>query len=295
MASHAHIRPKEVWTAIGELGFGSVAIAFLGCFTQVLFLVLRSDVLIPRETYPGARRVVYSIGLGHLMNTYFPARAGDVLKCFLLSQGGSPLSLLSAAGVLIGDRIIDITVLLGMAVAWKAYAHPQMVEWLSGVSIPYTLVSAGVLISALAGALFWFTRKGSRRTAKWTKEFWKGTACLSRPRFLLLGVLFAFISWSGEALALQALAQAQGTSLTFGNAVFVVVALNLAISVPLSFANVGPFEAAIALALSTFGMAAPQAVAVATIHHAIQLVVILAWGAIALLVRPRKLRRRPGS
>ena len=76
-------------------------------------------------------------------------------------------------------------------------------------------------------------------------------------------------------------------NLSLGELMFVLLVLNIAISVPVSFANVGPFEAAIALALTSFGMDGSKALAVATVHHAIQLITIGLGAAVSVFMRRR--------
>ena len=292
MASRANIRPSEVWRTIQQLGWRPAFVAFAGCFGQVLFMILRYHAIIPRSINPGLRRVTYAISLGHLTNTYFPARAGDVLKCFLLSRAQrgkrSRLSLLAATGAVVADRVLDVSVLLLMALIWRAFSHPRIQEWMNSLPLNWGvgILAVGVLVLAAVG---WhvFLRQRSVRAAKWGAEFRSGMVGLTDPRSVGLAAAFAFVSWGGEALAIHALANSQGLELTFGNTVFVVLMLNLAISVPLSFANVGPFEAAVALSLTSFGLDSTQAVAVATVHHGLQLFSIGLWAAIALLIRER--------
>jgi ACR3 family arsenite efflux pump ArsB len=52
-------------------------------------------------------------------------------------------------------------------------------------------------------------------------------------------------------------------------------------------ANLGPFEAAIALTLATFGMDSNSAFAVATVQHGVQLLVVACFAGMAMVVRPR--------
>lgn len=297
VASKAAINPQLVWQAMQSMGWGAILLAFLGNFLQILFLILRYQVLIPREIHPGFRRVVYAIGLGQTVNTFFPARAGDVLKCFLFSKAKPQrLTLLSSAGVLLADRIVDMSALIFMAVAWGSYRHPSIQERLATLTMTSALVTAFVLLGIAVAVVFLLRR--ARRISRWSTEFRRGTLCLTRPKWLALGFVMGALCWSGEALSIIALSHTQGLNLSFANAVFVIVALNLAIAVPVSFANVGPFEAAIALALTTFGLDSSPAFAVATVHHGIQLAALLLWSALALLARRSEtasLRRRRRS
>ncbi len=290
LASKANIKPHEVFATVQSLGWRTVLAALACNVAQTFFIIFRYYVLIPTELHPGARRVVYAIGLGHALNTVLPARAGDVLKCFWLSQGKhNRLSLLSSAGVLVADRIVDVAVLLSMAVVWQAYRHPKMQEWAALASEKISAVGFSVVaLSLLALGAFLFFRKRRLKHSSWTGEFKTGFACLGRPPLLALASALAFLAWGGEILSIYFLASSQGVDFSFANALFVILALNLAISIPVSFANVGPFEAAIALALTSFGMASSQALAVATVHHGLQVVAIGGWALVALLLKPRQ-------
>ena len=80
-------------------------------------------------------------------------------------------------------------------------------------------------------------------------------------------------------------------AIELSRAVFLLCLLNLAIAVPVSLANVGAFEASIVFGLSTFGVPTATALAIATVHHALQLGGILflsALIAIGRALRPKK-------
>jgi len=53
-----------------------------------------------------------------------------------------------------------------------------------------------------------------------------------------------------------------------------LVLLNVGISVPISVANVGPYEAALAFGLRQAGVPLSSAVVLATVHHALELLAI---------------------
>lgn len=287
LASRAQIRPSEVVNALQSLGWRPAILAFTCSFLQLFFIILRYQALAPREYAPSLRRTTYAVGLGHSLNTFFPARAGDVLKCFLLGQGAqSRMSVLGAAGLVLGDRVVDVAVLFAMGFAWNSYQHPKMQQWLGGFT-----ANAGVWIGIAVFVIFatvgWILLRRFKHSSQWAGEFRTGLLGLTRPIPLLLGIGLAFLAWGAEAKSLQILAQTQGLGLTFGHALFVLIMLNFAVSIPLSFANLGPFEAAIALSLATFGLAYSPALAVATVHHGLQLFAVMVWTVIAVVVRPR--------
>lgn len=287
LASHAQIKPAEVGHAIEKVGWGAALLAFACHLLQTMLVLIRYSVMTPLEFHPGFRRVVYAVGLGQAVNTYFPARAGDVLKCFLLSKGKSRLTVLSSAGLVVADRIVDVGALLAVAILWKAYEHPRMKEWLGNLSLQMGWGVGALVAVALFVAWFFLLRRKSTVASKWTGDFRDGMRCLGRPKNLVVATILAALAWSGEVFSIQILSASQGVHLSFSNCLFVLLALNFAVSLPLSFANLGPFEAAVALSLASFGMETNTAFAVATVHHGFQLIAMGFWGVVGLVVRPR--------
>jgi hypothetical protein len=57
-----------------------------------------------------------------------------------------------------------------------------------------------------------------------------------------------------------------------------LLAVNLGLLIPITPANLGPFEAAVMLALAAFGMHGPQALAMALLYHLVQLVPVTVLG-----------------
>ncbi|MBY0372162.1 flippase-like domain-containing protein [bacterium] len=295
LASRADIRFGKFLEAVEQMGWFAILLAFFGNFSQVLFLILRHDALIPREQHPGYRRVFFGVGMGHTVNMFFPARAGEVLKCLFLSQPKIPgkVTPLSVAGVLVADRVVDITTLVLMAVLTHAYVQPQIQERLRNWSIPWGWVGAIAVVAVLVGLWFFFFRESSRKARRWGREFRSGLACLARPRYFALALFFAAISWTGELASLVVLCGTQGLQLTAGNAVFVLITISIVGSIPLSLANIGPYEAATAVVLVSLGMGYEQALAVATVHHILQLSSIALWASITLVTREKKRTRAP--
>lgn len=280
-----------------SMSIWAIAVAYLGNFLQAFLLILRHDVLIPREQHPGYRRVFFGIGVGHGVNVFFPARAGEVLKCLLLTQPKKEgkVTPLSVAGVLVADRVVDISTLSLMAIATRAYIQPPIQQWLRGLHVPWYWVAI-VLTFVLALSLwFFFFRESTRRARRWGREFRSGLHCLGRPKWLAIAMVLAALSWGGELVSLIVLCSTQGFSLTLGNSVFVLIAISLVASMPVSFGNIGPYEAAGALVLVSLGLNYETALAVATVHHLVQLAAIATWTLIALLLRERPKRRTASS
>jgi SAM-dependent methyltransferase len=91
-----------------------------------------------------------------------------------------------------------------------------------------------------------------------------------RLHHLVPALACGVLAWLSEATILRVLATRLGFDVSIARAIGVLVVLNLGIAVPLTFANLGTFEAAIVFALGLYGVPASNALAVATVHHAVQ-------------------------
>ncbi len=82
----------------------------------------------------------------------------------------------------------------------------------------------------------------------------------------------------------MALARAAGSPLSVPAAVGVLVVLNVGIAVPVSFANIGTFEAAAAFGLTRAGVPVAHALAIALLHHVIQVACVVLSAALGSLM-----------
>ena len=83
--------------------------------------------------------------------------------------------------------------------------------------------------------------------------------------------VFSLGAWTAELLAIRVLCGALGFPLSPPQLVLALVVLNFGISVPVSVANLGVYEAVLAFGLSRSGVPLPSAVAIATLHHGLEL------------------------
>jgi 2-polyprenyl-3-methyl-5-hydroxy-6-metoxy-1,4-benzoquinol methylase len=83
------------------------------------------------------------------------------------------------------------------------------------------------------------------------------------------------------------LSSSVGIHLTWSSALGVLVVLNVGIAIPISFANVGTFETAVAFGLIRLGNPLQESLGVATVHHLIQVgSTLMLAGGFWLLSRP---------
>jgi len=103
------------------------------------------------------------------------------------------------------------------------------------------------------------------------RELVKGLSALADPARTLASVAFSLGAWTAELLAIGVLCSALGFPLSPPQLVLALVVLNVGISVPVSVANLGVYEALLAFGLSRSGLPLSAAVAIATLHHGLEL------------------------
>ncbi len=304
--SSGNISWHELKHSISGFGVTGCLLAFLFLGGQILFMVFRYWALLPTEHSINIFRMAYAISVGQAVNTYFPARAGDFLKAALMTRdpktafsGKAPtgefegedrrFTFLKAMGLIVADRVVDVGTLILMVLFSGALFIPA--DIVAKKEMPPTWVFVAVIVGILAAVIIAKYAVGTRVSDKlktiahWIKDFRAGFRGMVKPRKLALGILFAALSWGCEILSLQTLSSMQGFPMTFTQAVFVLLALNFFISVPLSIANFGPFEAGVVMALQAVEkIPTEQALAVATVHHLAQMTSVVAMAAISFLL-----------
>lgn len=255
-----------------------ITVILLDC-VQIFFMSVRFWFLYPREHKTQLRNVFAAMSIGQTLNAFLPARAGDVYKVAVLTpKPPKPdFTFLTLTGILTSDKLVDLSAFLVLIVAFGSYKEsgeslnflgPNIWKWVGGI--------------ILGLVMLWpvFLKKRWPQIRSGLSTFVRGFKNLLSPKQLFLSLGFAVLVWIVEALALQQLGAYQNFPLTVSQCFFVLTVLNLAIAVPISVANIGPFEASIAFALKKLGMPLEAALAIATVHHGLQVLSYILTGAI---------------
>lgn len=284
-----------LWHHFAAFSAGAIAVA---CGAVTLQLLAQAGRLwaissaVIHTSWPGTLR---AFAFGQVANLYLPARLGDMVKAGMLGKaaGDAPTDVARAAGaVFIADKTLDIgaiAVIMAVGVA-SAPAHFPHLPTVHGG----TLGSILVLVGAVAVGVHAFRPAWWARLRSLAAAVIQGCAALASPRTILVGLLLSAAAWSAEGLAFYVLARAGGHALSFQQCLSVLALLNLGIAVPMSVANVGTFEASVVLATTSMGVPAMEALALAAVHHAVQLFATCAL-ALVLWIAARRGRSRNGS
>lgn len=285
------ITPREIKIAICRFHLKTIFLASLPIiFIQIglqisrLWAVLPSSRhrLPPLHEWPGVAR---AFSFGQAVNAFAPARMGDAVKLIVLQrENKDSVTLGTAAGALLSDKSIDVVSLILLSLlCFRSWGHrlktlnaPHIGEWALEATI--------VVVIVVSLALYLFPKIRVKVRSIW-QQIVQGLVPLRVPAQSLPALLFSMLGWCGELWAIRILAAAQGYPLNFNEVLWSMIILNIGVAVPIALANFGAFEAAMTLGLLQVGVPAPIGLAVATAHHALQIVCVFLWAGVLALIR----------
>lgn len=237
---------------------------------------------------------------GYFFNAFTPARAGDVVRAYLLGRKTGLTKTTILATIVIEKAFDGIALLLLLLLSLVALpsggsAQSQTFAWIGGIA----------LIGALAGlALFYLFSTQIARfvegilsrlplpgrikglAVQLIEAFAGGMHVFKSPLPLLISAAISLLVWIVVAFmflaALLSFRTAFPSELTTLSGLFFMTALvNLGLLIPALPGNVGTYEALCVAALAFFGVDKELAVAFALIFHVGQLIVTLLVGVVA--------------
>jgi uncharacterized membrane protein YbhN (UPF0104 family) len=180
------------------------------------------------------------VAVGYMGNTVLPARGGEVLRIFLLSERSTALKR-EVLGSIVAERLLDATALAVVfaALSLSGVAGAPAGRW------PAVAAMAGVIVLIAAGFGYLRLRAAGRlhAFANRVRPVAKASRPLLRPIGLLLGAITILV-WSSEGLVFWLCAQAIDVSMSVPDALFVTVLASLSALVPAGPGYVGTYDAA---------------------------------------------------
>ena len=238
----------------------------------------------------------------NLANALVPFRAGDLLRIELPSRmlklpraelassvlivetifdGLAFVLLLVAAVVLLGDAIVALPAIL--AVAALVLLSFAGLTAMARVRVPDDPERAALLRR--------LPERWRGRAARVARQFIEGMASLRGARSVAGALLVSIAAWLAEAAVYWMLGKAFGFDLGPGEALVLMIAANLVVSLPLTPWDLGPYEIAVTEAFVLLGADRAGASAYAVGSHLLLLAWITISGAAAMLA----LSLRPGE
>ncbi|MEO0373731.1 MAG: lysylphosphatidylglycerol synthase transmembrane domain-containing protein [Cyanobacteria bacterium P01_A01_bin.17] len=271
-----------------QFGPASLGTGLVIVIVQIAFQISRLWVLCPPTVGVSWRQAAHSFVSGQFVSNFIQGQAGHAVKVAVLRQPenaqGRQMAAAESTAIVFVDKVMDILMLLGLTglavlqlglleQGWRYFDHHLL--W----GIPVVAVAISLLIYALC--------RCSGRIRRGLADFQKGLAVVRSPIQLGQGMTMGVGDWSSECILLQVLCIAQGFPLSPAQLMVSLFILNVGISIPISVANVGTFEAALIFALTRFGVPLVQGVAIATLFHLYQMIGIALW---VLVMLPKNVK-----
>jgi glycosyltransferase 2 family protein len=287
-----------VWSHVRSARTDLILLSFVFMATTYWSRAIRWQYLL-NPIGPTRFRTVFRAGvIGFAALALLPARAGDLLRPYLVAkQENLPFS--AAFATIVMERVLDlITVLVLMAVyVWGFADRAEIPPHLLGpiqvsaalggaasvvlIAMSWILAShperIGAMVLVLGRVL---PKRIAIRLSEIASAFSAGFAVARSPRGMFLSLVWSFPLWIAIAAEAWAVTVALGIDMSFTGSFLLQAMLVVGVAVPTP-GGVGSYHEAYRLGVTTFfGAANDQAVAAAILVHAISYVPCVLAGVI---------------
>ena len=238
-----------------------------------------------------------------MANSLLPLRAGDLLRVEVPARRfGIPRSLL-ASSVFVVESVLDLFAFaILLVVALLMSDLPPVLRPLVGLLGGSAVVFFGAIVvlvrsrAAVEGWLGQWIRRLPSRVAVSIEarlpDFVDGMASLGTNAQAVRVIAISLLAWLVEVGVYYLLARAFGLDLSVSQALILMIAANLVVSLPLTPWSIGPYELAVTEALVAIGAERTDAGAFALGSHLILQAWIVVTGIVVMMwigLTPREL------
>ncbi|MBC7653593.1 MAG: flippase-like domain-containing protein [Oligoflexus sp.] len=237
--------------------------------------------------------VFNAIMIGYLANLALP-RAGEIIRCAWLSKKES-ISTISLIGTVITERIIDLLglgliVLIGLGIYFdiilhftESYNFKELI--LSKIYLFIALIIVLLLIVIIVFKLFTSENKFAVKIKGFINQLKDGLLSLKKMERPFLFSFYTIAIWFFYVLSTYCgFKMLQETSLlTFYDAILTVIAGSFGMIAPIQ-GGIGAFHFMVSQCLILLNISSGPALVYATILHAVQTLLIIIFGILALII-----------
>lgn len=239
-----------------------------------------------------------AVMIGYMMNYIIP-RAGEVSRCAALTKTDD-IPVQKSLGTVVTERIFDMVILLLMLVIVFLLQFDLLTSFInksleaSGTqpASGNTLKLVAIGMVAVGGAGLYFIRKKLAthplfvKIINLLKGFGEGLLSIRKVSKPGLFVFLSIAIWMCYVLMMYfcLFAMEATSSLSFMDCLTVFVIGSIGMIIPAPGAGAGTYHFAVMQSLLLFGVAEADGIAYATIVHGIQMILLLAIGAICSLI-----------
>ena len=282
----------RVWAAIAEAGAGYLTACALTTCGSFFLRSLRWRVLLNAEARFSVGTVFSATMAGYLGNSFLPARAGEVIRSFIISSHSS-LTKTYVLTTALAERVMDAVALVLWSSVVLLGVNPKP-QWLSDVSWTTALIAAagalGIVILPHASGLCeriigWIPLPGGirERLLHLARQVLSGLRAFHDARRLAGFVLLTAAIWGLDAFGLVLAGYAFHLPITYTVAALLISALGLGSAVAATPGYVGTFQFIAVTVLGPFGISRDAALALILVVQALGYIVVLVLGLPAIL------------
>lgn len=284
------IDPGRAWSAVAAADWWWIVAAIVITIQTYVLRALRWQVLLAPLGRASFRASFRTTVIGFAANLLLPARAGEVLRPYLLSRT-QPIGAASAFSTVVIERLLDlVTVLLlfGVAMGFSGVDVGTTVARVGAASAVAAVLGLAVL-AVLAGHPerlgHWTDRlaqrlpgKAARALGELVRTLAVGLRVMRSPGHLVVALLWSVPLWLSIALGILLTSWAFGLTMSFLGSFLVVGFLTVGVMAPTPGA-VGGFHTMYKEAATRyFAASADSALAAGTILHLVSFVPVTLLG-----------------
>jgi uncharacterized protein (TIRG00374 family) len=284
-----------VWVAVRGASLGRLGIALVLVAVSYWMRAVRWQYLLAPIGPTRFRSALRATVIGFAASFILPARAGDVLRPYLLARKEGLRPTATFATIVV-ERVLDLIAVLALLAVfvWGSASRSVPASLLAPIRLSATLAAAAAVV--LMGMMFVLAShpervgnvvRGLNRVlphriadalAGLARTFSEGLAVARTPRPLILALVWSFPLWVLIAVEAWVVTQAFGIDMPLTGSFLLQALLVIGVAVPTPGA-VGGFHEAYRFGVTTFfGASNDSAVAAAIVLHAISFVPVTLVG-----------------
>jgi uncharacterized protein (TIRG00374 family) len=290
---------KQVGRIVASAAPGRLALA-VGIATATLFLrACRWRILLNAEGTVSVPTAFWATAAGYFGNNFLPARAGELVRTFMISSR-SGLENTYVLATALSERVADAIALVGIS-ATVLLILPAQPGWLAGAARPFAILG---LLGAIAIAVLPLLGSVGRtaieraplpralrpRLITAMEHGLRGVRAFHNVRRLSGFLGLTVLIWSLDAVATVIGGAALGFRIPISVAFLLIAGLGLGSALPSTPGYVGIYQFVAVTVLTPFGFSRTDAIAYILVAQALMYVVIGFWGSLGLW-RHRQTRR----
>lgn len=280
------------WSRVGEL-IASARLSYVGavCLVVSMALLLRSlrwRVLLLAEAPVPVATAFWATSAGYFGNNFLPARAGELVRTFMISAG-TQLSKTFVLTTALSERVADAIVLVTISAVVLLTLDTSHPGWLSDAAKPFAALGllgvAGIALlprlSRLWHAILAKLPVPERFRAKLEHvldHVLLGIRSFHDARRLVRFLLFTIVIWMLDGIGTVLGGRALGVPITFPMALLLISGLGLGSALPSTPGYIGIYQFVAVSVLTPFGISRTDAIAYILFVQAVQYLLISGWG-----------------